>query len=197
MFLFAPTTPWRSGADAAKGEMDDAEMMKQPETFAVYSVLRANGIKLHGTATWKLAQSILEQSNKHSLDPMIVLAMIKVESNFNHHAHSTRGARGLMQILPFVADAVAEEHGIDESKNVTTLYDPVVNVRIGVAYLSKLRTAFSDLKLALTAYNLGPTKVREKLATKERIQHTYANKVFSAQRHLANDLPDESVLATG
>ena len=194
--LLTPTAPWLGGADAAKGEIDQAEMIKNPETFAVYSVLRANDIKLLGGAAWKLAQSILEQSNKHSVDPTLVLAIIKVESQFDHRAVSIQGARGLMQIVPFVARAVAKEDGIDLSKNATMLYDPIVNVKIGVAYLSKLTRMFNDLKLVLIAYNVGPTKVREKLATKGRVESAYATKVFMAQRNLTKYLKTESALAT-
>ena len=89
-----------------------------------------------------------------------------------------------MQIHPVAVAAVAEREEIPNLPKKKNLQDPVVNVKIGVAYLSYLKKMFNDVGLALTAYNLGPTQVRKKLAAKENIPFAYAGKVLSAQRLL-------------
>ena len=62
------------------------------------------------------------------------------------------------------------------------LMDPIVNVKIGTAYLSHLKEMFNDVRLALTAYHSGPTRVKLKLAAKDRIRFAYAGRVLSAKR---------------
>jgi membrane-bound lytic murein transglycosylase MltF len=165
-------------------EIDKARAKNHHETSDIYTVLKAHDMDMSEAPLWNLAGSILEESKKHAFDPMLVLAIIQVESRFNHRAVSPRGAQGLMQIHPVAVTAVAEREEIPNLPKKKNLQDPVVNVKIGVAYLSHLQKMFNDVRLVLTAYNLGPTRVREKLATKEKIPFAYAGKVLSAQRLL-------------
>ena len=165
-------------------EIDKARAKNHHETSNIYTVLKSHDMDMSEASLWNLAGSILEESIKHALDPMLVLAIIQVESRFNHRAVSPRGAQGLMQIHPVAVIAVAEREEIANLPKKKNLQDPVVNVKIGVAYLSQLKKTFNDLRLALAAYNLGPTQVRKKLAAKENIPFAYAGKVLSAQRLL-------------
>ncbi len=139
------------------------------------------------TTAWEIGETILRESLKYSLDPLLVLAVIKVESGFRLAAVSTKGARGLMQIRPFVGFALAQvpelELGPDsKSLNAESLNDPVLNIRLGVYYLSDLQKSFRNTKLALTAYNWGPTEIRNRLDGDEPIPSEYANKVLSTYR---------------
>jgi soluble lytic murein transglycosylase-like protein len=87
---------------------------------------------------------------KHSLDPALVMAVIHAESRFDPLAVSPKGAIGLMQLSP----VVARELGIDDP------FDPQINIDGGVRYLKDLLDAFDgDQRLALAAYNAGPTQV--------------------------------------
>lgn len=90
-------------------------------------------------------------AERYLLDESLVLAVIKVESNFDPKAVSRAGARGLMQLMP----ATAAEMG------VTDIFDPAQNIAAGTQYLAKLLNAFNhDLDLALAAYNAGPATVK-------------------------------------
>jgi len=99
---------------------------------------------------------------KHSLyydiDPLLVKAVIEVESNWRIRAVSEKNARGLMQILPSTGEELAQELKIlfyDES----SLFDPSINIRMGIFYLHKLKLRFGERKLVLAAYHAGPTRV--------------------------------------
>jgi soluble lytic murein transglycosylase len=132
----------------------------------------------------RLAEVILEESKKHNLDPMLILALIETESSFRKWARSRKGARGLMQIRPFVGRALAKELNLPWKGNAT-LYDPYTNVQLGTYYFSKLLNNFSkDVDVALTAYNYGPTYVKHLIRKGKRIPERYANRVITNYRNL-------------
>ena len=134
-----------------------------------------------------LARSILQESEKNALDPVLILAIIQVESQFNHKAVSARGAQGLMQVRREVVIELVEEGKIPASRH-HNLRDPLVNVQVGVSYLAYLIDMFGDLKIGLAAYNWGPTRIRKKLVAKEAIPSHYVSKVLSAHRSLEDQL---------
>ncbi len=84
-----------------------------------------------------LAHRILQESEKNSLDPVLILALIQVESQFDHNAVSPDGAQGLMQIKPVVITELVEEGKIP-ARAQRNLKDPLVNVQVGVSYLAHL-----------------------------------------------------------
>ena len=132
----------------------------------------------------RLAEVILEESKKHNVDPMLILALIETESSFRKWARSRKGARGLMQIRPFVGKALAKELNLPW-KGSKTLYDPYTNVQLGTYYFSKLLNNFDkNLDVALTAYNYGPTYVARLIRNGKRIPERYANKVITNYRNL-------------
>lgn len=154
--------------------------------------LKIRGVLKHQTSlneAWldDLAQSILEESRKNALDPMLLLAVIHVESTFDHQAVSSQGAQGLMQLLPVAVRALVEERKLPPSSAHRNLKDPLLNVKLGASYLAHLKEHFGDLKLALTAYNAGPTWTRNKIAARETISFAYADKVLSVQRWFENN----------
>jgi soluble lytic murein transglycosylase-like protein len=74
---------------------------------------------------------------------------------------------------------------LPSTKNIK---DPRVNVEVGVSYLAYLKDMFGDWKVALTAYNAGPSSVAKKIAAKEKLSFDYAHKVLSTQRELRQQL---------
>jgi len=112
---------------------------------------------------FNLAQAVITNANEHGFDPLFVLAVIKHESRFNPEAIGGVGEIGLMQIRPETAKWIAKKFKI-EYHGKETLKNPAVNIKIGTAYLAMLRDKFGHGQLYLSAYNMGPKKVRKALA---------------------------------
>lgn len=106
---------------------------------------------------------IISEAEKNNLDPLLVAAVIRVESRFNPTARSHRGAVGLMQIMPSTGTWIAERMG-REPPGIADLEDPAVNVPLGTWYLADLLKEFGPLEIALAAYNAGRGHVGEWLA---------------------------------
>lgn len=103
-----------------------------------------------GFAPADLEQKIKDAATRASLDPKLVTAIIRVESNFKPTAKSPKGAMGLMQVMPGTADA-AEIHAP---------YHTTSNLMGACEYLRSLINRYrGNLKLALAAYNAGPGNV--------------------------------------
>ena len=126
----------------------------------------------------ELAEVIYDEANRRHQDPKFILALIAVESEFYNWSVSEKGAKGLMQIMPYVAQPLAQELGIEWSGD-RTLFNPYLNIRIGIYYLSQLILDFKDTEAALTAYNYGPTYVKNLIDRKERIPHDYYRRFLS------------------
>jgi len=97
----------------------------------------------------RFAPIIDQISAKHGIDANLVRAVIKVESAYQEHARSRKGAMGLMQLMP----ATARQYGVSDP------YDAQSNIEGGIRYLKSLLEQF-ELKLALAAYNAGEAAVR-------------------------------------
>jgi soluble lytic murein transglycosylase-like protein len=104
-----------------------------------------------------------------AVDPLLILAVISVESRFNPIAESTFGAKGLMQVIPkFHKDKLAE-HGSDEA-----LLDPEVNIKVGSQVLREYLRRFGDTETALQAY----------AGAYDEPTAQYANKVLSERSRI-------------
>ena len=100
---------------------------------------------------------VKQSSISHNLDPYLVCAVIKSESNWDPEAESTQGARGLMQLMPETAQDMIALGLVDGSEySADNLNDPATNIEFGCAYFSYLLTYFICLTdSAIAAYNAG------------------------------------------
>jgi soluble lytic murein transglycosylase-like protein len=125
-----------------------------------------------------LAEVIVREARTHGLDPALVLAVIQIESNGYTFAVSKVGAHGLMQIMPATGAELAKKHGIPWH-GPTTLFDPAINVRLGIAYLKRLADRYDgDIATALAAYNWGPGRIDGELRRGNAIPTRYAHDVL-------------------
>jgi soluble lytic murein transglycosylase-like protein len=104
----------------------------------------------------RLADAIYDEAKAASLDPLFVLAVIAVESGFDHVAESQAGARGLMQLRPSTLRKEAARSNLSLEIDPD---DPILNVRAGIRYYQRLVRAFGSTDLALMAYNAGPNRI--------------------------------------
>lgn len=96
-----------------------------------------------------IERSILRAANQYQLDSELIRAVIAVESGFDPQAVSPKGAMGLMQLMPTLANAYAVKDPFDVEENITA----------GSRFLSELMRKYGDLRLALAAYNAGEPAV--------------------------------------
>lgn len=157
--------------------MADETAARQDTYRQMISILEAYGTDIPIGDRQAFVQFVYHESMKNTLDPILAMALIKVESTFDTMAVSPMGAVGLMQVIPYVGKSKAEDLGIPWNGE-DTLYDPYHNVRIGLAYLMDLRSQFRDFSLALEAYNRGPTALRESLTAGINPSRYYAKRVL-------------------
>ncbi len=106
-----------------------------------------NRLSLHSPS---IKEVVEKASRSYGVDPDLIMAMIQVESGFNPRAVSSKGAMGLMQLMP----ATARELGVSDP------FDIEDNIMGGVKYLRYLSEKYKgNLELALAAYNAGPYAV--------------------------------------
>lgn len=129
--------------------------------------------------------AVVRESRAVGLDPLLVAGVIAVESSFRNHAVSPVGAVGLMQVMPATGAWFGEKIGQPGVRR-DDLFDPELNVRLGVRYLAYLLERFGRLDHALVAYNAGPTKARRVLAGPAAADWLdgYPRKVLGERRRL-------------
>lgn len=110
---------------------------------------------------YKLAKLVMEMSVRHQISPGLILSVIETESSFRSEIVSSAGAIGLMQLLPSTALEVAHKYKIKYQEQ--DLFDPTINIKLGVAYLAYLRGRFGSSTHYLAAYNLGPSAMKNRL----------------------------------
>ena len=127
----------------------DPDAAKETESAPTATVADQDGPALDGTPYGEI---IAAMSEAHGVDPMLVRALIQVESKFRPTARSRKGAMGLMQLMP----STVREY------NVRNPFEPKANIEAGIKHLKTLIDRFgSSIELALAAYNAGPGAVEK------------------------------------
>ena len=111
--------------------------------FMLYEAVNLFPLK-HYDVVKKIAEN-------QDIDPLLVMAFIRVESNFRENAISPLGAKGLMQVMDDTAKWLSEK-----TRRELDLTTPASNIEAGVLYFRYLLEKYNDIKKAIKAYNIGP-----------------------------------------
>ena len=128
-----------------------------------FQTLAATGDPSLPRAFWEMfypyawRDEMRDAAQRRGIDPYLVAAVVREESSYYPKATSPVGARGLMQLMPTTARLMSPGGDLE---------DPGFNIELGTRFLAGLMREFNDPRLALAAYNAGPTRVRQWLSTR-------------------------------
>ncbi len=177
-----------AAAPAAPGDMrslqQSLEATRGELAVSRLQLERANAIidySTHYDIAADLSAAIYDIALAEGVDPALAFRLVKTESNFHAKAKSKVGAIGFTQVLPSTARLY--EPGLTTQQ----LYDRNTNLRLGFRYLRDLLERYegtpeAKLRLALLAYNRGPSKVQELLDAGRDPQNGYATHIMKGNR---------------
>jgi soluble lytic murein transglycosylase len=155
----------------------------------VVQYLKGKNVKIADHKLRDMAVTVYEESQAYDLDYRLVLAVIKVESNFRNDAVSCKGARGLLQIKPSLAKYIAKDAG-GRYDGVQSLHDADNNIKLGIYHLSSLIDDFKTVSAALHAYNVGETRAKKRLFGNNEPKTRFTSHVLKEYQKNIEVLPD-------
>ncbi len=155
----------------------------------IVSVLKDQRVALSETRLRGMANTIYNESQAHDIDYRLILAIIKVESNFRPEVTSRDGARGLMQIQPSLAKGIAKKKG-EPFKGPEELHNPERNVRFGTYHVARLMEEHENVSAALHVYNSGIKKAQKRLAAETEPNTPFIRRVLSEYHKYKTILPE-------
>lgn len=164
----------QSAPGAGAGERSPSRTPK----ISHHTTLASAGISItpvRKTKSDRFNRIISGAADRYKVEMALIKAVIMAESAYNPKAVSSKGAKGLMQLMPRTARALG----------VKNAFNPTHNINGGVKYLRQLLDSFKgDMKLALAAYNAGSSKVRRHGGIPPiKATRTYVRKVFAYYQH--------------
>lgn len=121
--------------------------------LCLFKIFRVQDILAKNIYPNKYEEYVENYSQKYNVDKNLIFAIIKAESNFDENATSSKGATGLMQLMPATASEVARNIKIE--CNEIDLKNADTNINLGVKYISTLIEKYGNKEVALAAYNAG------------------------------------------
>ena len=176
-------------AEKIENEHAIADMRRELQVLTLLRRLAAG--KIADSTLCTTAALVHRNSVRFGYDPLLLLAVIRVESIFNPVARgrymsgTESGAFGLMQLQFETADEVAQQLHLPKLGRMD-LFKPDVNLVLGVAYLTRLITEFKSFKLGLIAYNEGPETVLQTLSSGAPLALDYYKAVLAHYYELKN-----------
>ncbi len=122
------------------------------DSLASASINNSSALRGYTTGNAQVDQYVINSATNNGVDPLLLYSIMHQESSFKSHAISPKGARGLMQLMPFTA----MRYG------VTNIFDPKQNIEGGARYIRFLLDRFDgDINLVLAGYNAGEGAVEK------------------------------------
>ncbi len=143
--------------------------LKVPADLRAVADFLARKYRVSSVAIEPLVTAAHESGVRMGLDPLLILAVMAIESRFNPFAESVMGAQGLMQVIPKY-----HQDKLEDSADELTLFDPIKNVEIGAIILKESIRRAGSVQAGLQQYNGAPWDAEAR----------YANKVISVKRLL-------------
>ena len=165
------------------GAVQELQDWQEAERLGLDRAMKDRGA-LWGDERRRVLAALVRESRRNGLDPVMVAAVIQVESRFDPFAVSQVGACGLMQLMP----PTAQEMQKDGELKAKHLFNPVLNIELGTAYIAQLFQRFDgDMQRTLIAYNAGPSVARSLVrgSKASRRLEAYPRAVFAAYRSLS------------
>ena len=134
-----------------------------PCHVAILQELHARAKHMTSEQVAHVAAALCDEVRRANFDPLLALALVDLESGYDASSVSSQGARGLLQLMPPTAIAVARRHHLVPP--ATGPQDPAFNVTLGLRYLADLREEFPTVERALLAYNIGPPAMHALMRT--------------------------------
>lgn len=163
---------------------NDFEHLKK--TTLIAKTLRSFvGNRILPSAIYRVSELIYTNSSQFGYDPLLLLAVIHIESYFKANAQGkfqsgiSSGALGLMQLKFETAQEVAMRLQLGPLTR-EDLFKPEINIVLGVAYLTQLVQRFKSFKLGLLAYNQGPATIRANISNNQQLSVNYYRKVLKS-----------------
>ena len=180
--VYAPSPEARRTEVAVVHPVVQEIAVEAPVSLATLAPMR---LQVETEQLERILQSVHDNAQRFDLDPVMLLAVIHVESRFDPGAVSSKGAMGLMQIRPTTAREVAGSLGIELTAD-EQLFDPELNILLGSCYLRYLVDRFDDHHIALSAYNAGPTRVAAQWRQTGDVPQAYPARVSKALERLTS-----------
>jgi hypothetical protein len=153
------------------------------EKLQIFQVIDDFQIGFTDEEKQQLASVVFSECEKYDYDPMFLMAVILTESSFKRKQVSPLGARGLMQIRPFVGKSLAGKMDL-KWEGSDMLMQPGVNVQMGSRHLFDMILKFKDVRKAIMSYNVGEAELRSRMREDKPLPSSYLNKVMENYKML-------------